>query len=450
MKKTLLLVLFSVILLTGCGGAKTPNPEDVKKMTLNQERRIGVLQSLGGAFTSSQATHLLRMDDGKTLALKSSTVELKSEKYSGKEVEVMGEILRTTDGNQVMTVESIDIIDTEGLVDNQIPQWVDYNSDNLKISFKYRDDYQVEENERIIITKKPSEEKTEGTEETSPEKAGMTPKTVTEIQMEKVSEDQEGLLSAMGVKSLESSDVLAEGYNRSKITQKAIEAYKKSENSGKYIIYFFQIGNSGYKVSFKAVEEDANLLEEQNMFYDILASIDFQGGTTADSAKADENADSGTSNDSASDLTGSLSSDATSSDLETDTSTPETDEQIETVPSDNNISGFETFKSDSQNFTIQYPKSYYFGSISPSSSNAIRSYQFGSQPLEESPGEITLDVLKGTLPEGKSTEYGGLSMIKTGDTSGISLYFEKSGKIYRLSGEQADEGLLKQMASTLQ
>ncbi len=447
MKKILFLTIIATLLFTGCSGNKTPNPEEVRKMTLNQERRIGILQSLGGAFTSSQATHLLRMDDGKTLALKSSLVDLKSEKYSGKEVEVMGEILRTTDGNQVMTVDSIDIIDTEGAIDDQLPQWLDYNSENLNLSFKYRDDYQVEEHDGILITKIPQPE--EDTDAESVQLSTPAPaedKPLTEIAMNKISSDKEGLISAMGIQSLDSSDVLAGGYNRSKITQRAIEAYKKSELGGRKIVYFFQVGEAGYKVSFNADEEEQNLVEEQNMFYDILASVDFSGDYEAPEVN-DESESGQTEQESPEEDSSTVEEDTTE---ETSEPGQEEDGDIASVSSDSNISGFETFKSESQNFTIQYPKSYYFGSTSPASADAIRSYQFGSSPLEESPGEITLDIISGGMPDGKTTEYGGVSMVRATTTSGVELYFEKSGKVYRLSGDKSDEGLLKQMASTLQ
>jgi len=456
MRKIFAVSCLFVLLLYGCQSSTSPSPDEVEKMTLSQERRIGVLQSLGGAFTSSQATHLLRMEDGKTLYLKSSALDLSNVKYTGKNVEVMGEILRTTDGNQIMTVSNIDVLDTEATPNQELPQWVDYQSENLKTSFKYRDDYAVkEENNQIIVTKKPVLPEVTNVSSAMPATASKPETTVapTNIIIAKVAESEDGMVKAMNVNSLTPGDVLAGGYNRSKITQKAIDAYKKSSSDNKNIDYYLMAGGWAYKISFSAGDDTTDLTDEQNMFYDILASIDFAGSAAAAKSPDLTNQGPADNNSVNSDQPAETKPANTAAAVAGNTGTSSANSEDSTISADsmsNTISGFDIFKSDSQKFSIAYPKSYYFGSVSPTSSDALHSYQFGSQPLEESPGEIVLDIVKGTMPSGKNVEYQGKQMVLVNDGDKVNVYTEFSGKLFRLSAASSKSGLLQQMASTMQ
>lgn len=397
-----------------------------------------MLQSLGGAYTSSQATHLLRMDDGKTIYLKSALVDLKNEKYLGKEVEVMGEIVRTTDGNQTMSVKNIDLIDTEVNSSEDLPEWIDYQSENLGLSLKYRNDYALKESgNEVVLHPNPISEDDSNLK--------VDEEDLAEIKLSLLSKnDQFDLAAEMGVASLGSSDILAGGYNRSKITQKALDAYKKSSDGGKTIVYYLKNTIGSYRIAFKAGSLAEDLIAEQNMFYDILASIDFSGeplveeavetAKEIDSPQQDQNQE--TDNLEKSELTEKASEEAVE------------DDAIESISDASEISGFSTFSSESQKFTIQYPKSYYYGSVA-ANPGAIRSYQFGSEPLEGQAGEINLDIVKSLPDGGKETEYGGKRMTVLSSGGLTSVYMEQDGKIFKLSASSGKEGLLKQMASTL-
>lgn len=427
-----------VFLSTMSGCQNNVSPDQVKKLTMNQERRIGILQSLGGAYTSSQATHLLRMEDGKTVYLRSSTVDLKNEKYLGNEVEVMGEITRTTDGNQTMNVNSIDLIDTEINSNEDLPEWVDYESENLGLSLKYRNDYTLKESgNEVLLQPKPTEsEESEATEADSND--------LSEIKLVLISKDSEfNLASEMGVNSLINADILAGGYNRSKITQKAVDAYKKSSDGGKEIVYFLKNSEGSYKISFLAGEVTEDLIGEQNMFYDILASVDFSGMPLA----ADEDINSEVTEGGAEKILSPNSDGNIHLDEEVDDVIDESEEVDSSITS-GEMSGFSTFSSETQKFSIQYPKSYYYGSVS-ANTGALKSYQFGTEPLEEQAGEINLDIVSSVPDAGKETEYAGKVMTVVSNGGQVSVYAEQGGKVFKLTASSSREGLLKQMASTL-
>ena len=415
MKKSIFGFVLGLAVLGGCQASVSP--EQVKQMAMGQEKRIGMLQSLGGAFVSSKATHLLRMDDGKTVYLKSDVLDLKNEKYIGKEVEVMGGITRTKDGNQTMLVESIDLIDAEAASAEEVPEWMDYASENLGISLKYRSDYLLKEIAgNIVLQPKPVEK-----EDGSGVQLENDQKSLAEISFSLLSKAEDfDLAKEMNIKGWENSDVLAGGYNRSKVTQKAVDAFKKASNSGKEIIYYLKNSNGSYKISFKAGETQEDFISEQNMFYDILASVDFRGALPPTGIATKE----------------------------TEVVVEALQDDVKSTDSSDDLSGFSTFTSESQKFTIQYPKSYYFGSAA-ANQGAVVSYEFGIKPLEEVAGEISLDIVRALPKDGKQAEFSGKKMTVVASDAGVSVYIAQNGKVFRLSGQSSKEGLLKQMASTL-
>jgi hypothetical protein len=416
MNKRIFAFVLGLAVLGGCQGKISP--EQVKQTLIGQEKRIGMLQSLGGAFVSNKATHLLRMDDGRTVYLRSDVLDLKNEKYIGNEVEVMGGITRTTDGNQTMLVESIDLIDPEAASAEEVPEWVDYVSENLGISLKYRSDYLLKELAgNIVVQPKPVEKNDD-----SGLKMENDRKSLAEISFSLLSRAEDfDLAKEMGINSWENSDVLAGGYNRSKVTQKAIDAFKKTMNGGKEIVYYLKNSDGSYKISFKAGETQEDFVSDQNMFYDILASVDF----------------------------GEASGQVGLDSKETEVAVVEAHkDDVKSIDSNDDLSGFSTFTSDSQKFSIQYPKSYYFG-VAPAKEGAAISYQFGVKPLEEVVGEINLDIVKALPKDGKQAEFGGKKLMVVTDEDGISVYISQNNKVFRLSGRTSKEGLLKQMASTI-
>lgn len=415
-------------IFSGC--QSTHDPNQIKEMALNQDKRMGIIQSLGGAHVSSQATHLLRLDDGKTLFLKSSAVDLTNAKYVGKEVEVAGNILRTTDGNEVMDVMNIDLIDRDTNVVQDVPQWVDYSSDNLQVGLKYRDDYKLQENsDGLVLTKteKPvpgdSNSATIGAATSS-----VTPpaeKKEATITIKVISRDSNyNLLEVMGVTSDSSADLLAKGYNKSKITQKALDAYKQAKSDGTEINYFIKSGFS-YQLGFKA-GDSATLVTDQNMFYDVLASINF--GTNLGSS----------SNSSSNSVNASTTNSAVSSTNSTTTIAA--------------LNGFQNFTSEAMKFSIQYPKGYYFGNTVSQTPAAVRSYAFSTKPADDKSGElIILDIIKGEMPSGSKVDLGnGKQAVETKSGSSVTVVIDwGNGQFFQLSGPNDKQTIMEQMASSI-
>lgn len=450
MYKKLILILVLSLVIVGCQNQGTANPDDVLKMTQRQERRIGVLQSLGGAYTSAQATHLLRMEDGTNIYLKSDYIKLDDEKYNNKQVEVMGEIIRTTDSKQLMNVNSIDVLDIESSTTDELPQWVDYDSTALDLNLKYRDDYELSEKNMEINIIKSSKSINSLDMQVDEDDDSSSDLKVATISIKKLSSDPANLASLMKVESLSNADILAEGFTRSKVTQKAIDAYKKSTSENVQIFYYLRAGSGVYAISFTAGDNQDDIVAEQNMFYDILASVDFHD--LYEESSMDESTTTNEGEDYYEDAE-SENDEIQSEEINTESTTGINevieDDSVTVESQGNEITGFTTFASESAGFAVQYPKSYYFGSAALSN-NAYRTYEFGSEPLEESPGDIILDIVKGDVPDGKTTTFGGVTMTTVDNGNIISIYVKKDNDVYKVTGPSNKEKILKQMASTIE
>jgi len=428
--------------LQGCGNS-APDTSEIIKNTSSQEKRIGSIQSLGGAYTSTGATHLLKMDDGTNLHLKSQKVSLDNEKYREKQIEVMGEITRTRDGNQIMEVMSIDILEQENTDMDNVPLWTDYSSNKMGISFKYRDDYLVRENDLITVERHPSKA-TDNNVLTDPTTEEVTSTVPSQMMLELVSPDLEIMAELMGVESMESSDILAGGFTRSKITQKGLDAYKISP-SPEETIYWMSNENGVYKFQYRLAENENNKAEFQNMFFDILASMEFSGSqlTEVDATPAPDVNFPTTGED-----TLDSAEENTLINESLDADEPDTDEIMQTTTFEE-ISGFTTFQSESAGFSVQYPKSYYFGPNENKASDAIRSYQFGTTPLEEGPGDVIFEMINSSVPDGQKQSFNGTSMTRVIQGDQATFYAELNGKTYRITGPSQRETIMKQMLSTV-
>ncbi len=274
--------------LTGLSGCQIFSGKQVAEGDIDhapRDRRIGVIQSLGTVKTSSQGTNLLTMDDGGTILLKSLAINLDDSKYAGKKVEVSGVLTYTTDGKQIMEVESIDILD-EAPVTQQLTAvaWRDYINAGLGFRVKYRDDFLVQQNGDTITFKRPvSQAALEAlmtmTQETPTSMEAKHDHTIT-ISAVTHGSDASLLEDVLKLKDDESTTLMAAGYTKSRIGLDGIDAYKKVSADGKSVVFHFDADGRFYTVSYEG-GMDSQSLEDQNIFFDFLASFQLLSGTTA-------------------------------------------------------------------------------------------------------------------------------------------------------------------------
>lgn len=465
--------------LTGLSGCQIFSGKQVAEGDIDhapRDRRIGVIQSLGTVKTSSQGTNLLTMDDGGTILLKSLAIHLDDAKYVSKKVEVSGVLTYTTDGKQIMEVESIDILD-EAPVTQQLTAvaWRDYINAGLGFRVKYRDDFLVQQNGDTITFKRPvSEAALEAlmtmTQEASTSMEAKHDHTIT-ISAATHGSDASLLEDVLKLKDDASTTLMAAGYTKSRIGLDGIDAYKKVSSDGKSVVFHFDADGRFYTVSYEG-GMDSQSLEDQNIFFDFLASFQLLSGSSAVTGNEDDTVNNLPATDTTttgSTGTGSLgvaigSSDEDFTETDEPSSTEPAMDEPEGAPSTEPtvssssggetqelLTGYSSFVSTGYKFTLQYPKSWYYGQASTSDSDVVRRYDFGTKPVDEEPGSVTLDIVSGTVPSGSTMTVNGNQIVKISSGATVTYYYKSdNGRTYRVSGPSSMDSSLKNMISTIE
>jgi hypothetical protein len=485
------------------------------------ERRIGVIQSLGGVKTSSQGTDLLLMDDGSTMLLKSLAFNLDDAQYVGKKVEVSGVITFTTDQKQLMEVENIDVLQDVPVTQQQPQQsatWTDYVNAGLGFQVKYRNDFTVAENGQAVTF----------TRAVSPDAFMMNGANTQEASLStEVALNHVITVSAQPHTSTESlitdflklsddkdSTLNQAGYSRSLIGSGSIQSFKHVSSDGKNVAFYFDDGTNFFQVNYMGGGDSQNV-EDQSVFYEFLSYFQLLNGasgtqqfvqpvpstvpTTAASNSNSNSAVAGTAVNSGSAAAGTSTTSTSDTSTSDTTGTPDetsaaainnvntlprlpvaapaTTEQnsgsvtAATVPvSDSSVSnttaaatspdstgttqqalpGYVPFSSTAYKFTLQIPKSWYYGQSTSTDASVVRHYDFGPKPLDQQPAIAGLDVMSGPLPSGSTASLNNKSVVVVQNGDNVSYYYQdSSGRVYRVTGPSADANYLQTMIGTI-
>jgi hypothetical protein len=94
-------------------------------------------------------------------------------------------------------------------------------------------------------------------------------------------------------------------------------------------------------------------------------------------------------------------------------------------------------------YSLQYPSNWYYAGSSSKETNGLHQVSFGTKPLDTTPASITLTVFKGSMSSL------GLTGNRVVDGDSVSLYVEKDGRVYRLTGSNSLETTMQQMSQTI-
>lgn len=447
-----------------------------------QSRRIGIIKSLGGIRTSNQGTHLLQLDNGDTILLKSLQINLDDSKYVSKTVEVSGILTYTTDNKQIMEVMSIDVMGDRESQQVFAPAWKNFSNPTMGISMKYRDDLVVDESSGNGFSfKRDFMGEVLGTQAISQESEAM-PQSLTHRMEFRIDDLAEGISLMDYIKKIypelkgeSPADLLSLGISRSKIGSDSIDAFKKvNTDSGASVVYYYALaGNRVFIIKLESGNDDKTI-EDQNLFYEMLGTLSITGSTGKQSSQevpGEDMSDRALPTLSA----GSEKSGAVVPDVNADgqnnvkkTIDLSADENFKSVETTDNgtgdespvedtgatqapISGYTTMQSDSFKFAVQYPKNWFYSGAASSEAGVIRHYDFGTKPLDEADGIVSMDLMTGSIPAGSSTVAGNNTVTKVSSGDTVTVYVKGSGsRIYRFSGPSSEEQTLIQIAGSVQ
>ena len=114
------------------------------------------------------------------------------------------------------------------------------------------------------------------------------------------------------------------------------------------------------------------------------------------------------------------------------------------------IAGYAVFSSESFNFSIEYPETWYYQGL-PTDENGMRPYEFGPGLVDDEPAIITLLIGSGSEPEGTIIEMNGKTLIVVEEGSKTHVYYtgDVSGRLYHVSALSEYEEILLNMASSI-
>ncbi len=453
MKKILLLLMFVLIVLgaSGCqNNSNLTNQEQQSLLISQMKNKIGQIESLEGAYSANQATNLLKQIDGHTILLKSTKVNLNDNNFKDKMVEVSGIINVTPDGKSIMTVNSIDVLEQNKTMAMDVPNWIDYNSPDLGLNFKYRDDYKIKEEvgavtlSKILVNVSSDLDKaTASTGNVSTVNSDQNNLPTSQIKFEKVVGFND-IGSYLNIDLNNVSDLLAKGYTKSKIGIGYYTAYKAVIQTDNKIEYLFENNNTIIKISFDILNPAPNqtYTTQQNYFYDVLASL--KVGTTKDQPNQPVNKTTSSTFNTFSKPAPQITNQKAAISQTTNQQVTTTNTNITKTLTLGDMSGYSQFQSNALNFSIYYPKSYYFTNGANS-----HTYQFGDKPIDEQPGDIILSI-GGNLPNGTHVKIGNYDIIESTVNGGISYSYKAgSGKVYSISGPKAKQDILQKMIGSI-
>lgn len=421
--------LFSVFIaslaLTGCQSSQ-PN-DGIVIDDVPTDRRIGVITSLGGVPSTSSGTHILKLDDGDTILLKSLTINLDDSKYKNQAVEVRGVLTYTKGDKPLMEVLNIDILEDYDIQSTKAAEWKSYSGTLFTI--RYRDDFELEKDSQgVTFTKTIEPEELDSSSTQEEETEPLTD--VVAIAIAPKEQDQD-LIAFLGLESDAVSDLLAEGLTKSKVGPLNLNALKNVESD---TISFYVEGDINFYTLTFEKSDHPDALKHENIFYEMIATFELTSGDPDSVFPDDEN--------------DALGSRTLELDFDNDSSGAVGNPPVEEVTLAP-VTGFETFESGSVGFGVQYPKSWYFEGANSSEAGISQVYSFSDTPFDEGGETIvslsiaTTDTSSGEVNAGEKT-FG-----KTVTGSSVEITYRGNGRYFRFKGPKSMESTLLNMAASV-
>lgn len=279
LRKVIILAVLVIFPLFASSCTWFGGEEDVVIDDMVQEKRVGILRSLGG-MSIGDGTHLLEMDNGETLRLRSLNINLDQEKYLSKNVEVRGPITTADDGKQLMEVTSIDLAeDEEEEMTNEKGRETEYKNADLGFKLTYMDNWKVEEDEGTVTFTAPVAKK-----EVEDEEVAMTEPENEEQDMviiTKLANAQKKSLEEFLSLPEDPNELITLGYVETTIGVDELEGLKKQSADLQSIDIYLTRDDAVYHLSFMGTD-NLNMITNRNTFFSMVSSFQFIGMNTED------------------------------------------------------------------------------------------------------------------------------------------------------------------------
>lgn len=260
-----------------------------------QEKRVGILKSLGG-MSVGDATHLLEIKNDDTLRLRSLNIDLDQDKYLNNNVEVRGAIGTASDGKKVMDVVSIDLAEEESEDAMVIGDPKEYTNADFGFTITYLDSWEIEESDTEIVFTAPlplkEDEELAMTEEDSTTVDNESDLEEEEIQPDRVVISKEPNPNKLSLESYlaipdDPNELIISGYTKSLVGVNQLEGLKKESPDKMEVDIWLDRNDTIYQLTFIGTDNE-NTLSNRNTFFNMVSSFKLIGFTPDEESEEDE------------------------------------------------------------------------------------------------------------------------------------------------------------------
>jgi len=223
-----------------------------------QEKRTGILKSLGG-ISVGEGTHLLELDNGSTIRLRSLNIDLNNKKYLSSRVEIRGPIVTTNDGKSLMDVQSIDLAEDKEEEKTIVGIETPYTNADLGIHLIYLDSWKLNEEDSRLVFTAPSDNQTADL-----------------VTVEKIPNPQKKSLEDFLQVPSDESGLLSSGYTQTLVGTDHLNGLKKESKDRNKIDVWLTRGSDIYQFEFIGLDTP-NVAKNRNTFFSMIASFKFVG-----------------------------------------------------------------------------------------------------------------------------------------------------------------------------
>jgi len=346
-------------------------------------------------------THVLLGESSEEfMAVRSLSINLSSEMYLENMVELIG---FTNPDDEVFEATGVSVKEVLNPIEDKAPEFIEYKSSDFGVELNYYDDWEVEEIDNEL-TFTVDDAKVVITQAIFPYQAEL---------------DEEGNeISGLRAYATDKfADMVDWSFEPVRIGKDSLPAIQYMMNYDLYrsgFIYSIRMDVRDYGDGL----EDIDLNAYEKIFNEMLAEFRFIGYTTDDSGEI-----------------GSEDGEEAADDSDTPiTSLPEVDVE------------FSSFESLPYNFSMSYPKNWYYAGSYPTEAGVTYNYGFSDESVEDDNEILMLDIISTDLPSGTPIIIGDFKAVKTGG----SLFTSVDNRNFKLSGDEEYQDLMIHMLSSIE
>jgi len=401
--KKIAILLSMVLFFNACGlFSSMSHKDEITGLLTKQE-----------AFDELAGSHILTDEDGEVYALNSTALNLSSQQYLGNEVNVQVEY---DEENEVYSVTGVSVLEVLEKDDGKA-NWVSYMNQQVGFSWKYYDNWEVDEDGDSVTFIAPLQGKYD------------------EDDLSGIDHDYVEIEKRDANNKLEHFEGFTMTESKIGTNQQSAKKYV-SQNDGMVI---FTVDRDDLEYSIVFYEDEGADNTNENTFHEMLLEFKF---VPFDEALID----TGEDEDEDEEIPDEVNDEASEY---TDEAIPDEVLEAESSATSYDYSSYSEFESLPYHFSANYPASWYYSGASGTEDGVLHKYGFSDEAVTDKNEFASLKILSGSMPSGTSVSLPNGSGKKVYKGGNVLLYMEIGDFLYSVEGPKDMENILTQIIASI-